>query len=48
MIKEGLKKLKIPFVLFLFGLTSMFTDISSEMITPILPFFIASLGDQWL
>lgn len=36
--------LGIPIALFLFGLASLFTDVSTEMITPILPFFIAALG----
>lgn len=38
------KKDRIPLNILLLGIVSFLNDISSEMITPILPFFIESLG----
>ena len=35
---------KIPFTVVMLGLVSLFTDIASEMIYPLLPVFIAALG----
>src|SRR6188474_1106 len=38
------KRTRLPATVLLLGLTSLFTDVASEMIFPLLPVFIATLG----
>src|SRR3954447_23710896 len=43
-IKTSERRLKLPASVLALGVTSLFTDVSSEMIFPLLPMFVASLG----